>query len=119
MLPAASELIFTRMSSGSGIGFSVACHNTGVTDVEKVRAELEKYDHLLLTFSAEENDQGVELVISMKDADAGVHRYRAPLHERDIAHSQFPWNFQRYLYDCMHDYLVELFERTPQMRDSV
>jgi hypothetical protein len=25
---------------------------------------------------------------------------------------------QRYLYDCMHDYLVEMFIRTPQSRDA-
>jgi hypothetical protein len=26
--------------------------------------------------------------------------------------------FQRYLYDCMHDYLVEMFIRTPQTRET-
>jgi hypothetical protein len=39
------------------------------------------------------------------------------VHERDIEHSQFPWTFQRYLYDCMHDYLVEMFLHTPQSLD--
>ena len=33
-------------------------------------------------------------------------------------HPQFPWTFQRYLYDCMHDYLVEMFLRTPQNREQ-
>ena len=106
------------MLSGSAIGFSVACHNTGVTGLDRVREELRRYDHLLLAFTAEDAGNGVELIISLKEPRAGVHTYRAPEHERDIAHSQFPWNFQRYLYDCMHDYLVELFERTPQMRET-
>lgn len=117
MLPALSELNLMRMVSGSGIGFSVACHNTGVTDLEKVRVEMARYEHALLAFAAEEGDHGVELVISLKEPRAGLHTYRAPLHPRDIAHPQFPWTFQRFLYDCMHDYLVELFQRTPQMTE--
>ncbi len=117
MLAAASELIFTRSESGNGIGFSVACHNTEVTALEKVSVELRRYDHRLLQFAAEESAAGVELVITLKEALPGVHTYRAPIHPRDIEHSQFPWTFQRYLYDCMHDYLVELFDRTPQLRE--
>jgi hypothetical protein len=89
-----------------------------VSGLEKVRAELLRYDHRLLAFNAEENGHVVELVISLKDPLPGVHTYRAPVHERDLAHPQFPWNFQRYLYDCMHDYLVELFDRTPQTKDK-
>ena len=46
-----------------------------------------------------------------------LHTYYAPVHARDIEHPQFPWTFQRYLYDCMHDYLVEMFIHTPQSRD--
>ena len=40
------------------------------------------------------------------------------VHERDIDHPQFAWTFQRYLYDCMHDYLVEMFLVTPQSREQ-
>ena len=35
-----------------------------------------------------------------------------------VESSQFAWSFQRYLYDCLHDYMVELFSRTPQSRDA-
>ena len=49
--------------------------------------------------------------------DATADWGRRSVHERDIAHSQFPWTFQRYLYDCMHDYLVEMFLVTPQNRE--
>jgi len=88
-----------------------------VTPLEKVRAEIRRYDHALLHFSAREHNGGIELVIALKSQDLGLHTYYAPVHERDIEHSQFPWTFQRYLYDCMHDYLVEMFLHTPQSRD--
>ncbi len=89
-----------------------------MTDIEKVRAELARYDHALAEFSAREKKDGtIELVISLKSNPLGLHTYYAPIHPRDIATSQFAWNFQRYLYDCLHDYLVEMFLRTPQSRD--
>ena len=78
-----------------------------------------RYEHALLRFSARERDGAVELVIELKRAAGpGIHTYYAPLHPRDIEHPQFPWTFQRYLYDCMHDYLVEMFIRTPQTREA-
>ena len=89
-----------------------------MTDLEKVRAELSRYDHALAEFSAREKKDGtVELVIGLKSNPPGMHTYYAPIHPRDISTPQFPWNFQRYIYDCLHDYLVEMFIRTPQSRD--
>ncbi len=88
-----------------------------MNDVDKVRGELARYEHPLLSFSAEETPRGVELVISLKQEVPGVHIYRAPVHPRDIAGTQFPWDFQRYLYDCLHDYMIELFVGTPQTRE--
>ena len=90
-----------------------------MTPLEKVLAEAARYHHLLLEFSAREHNGGVELVISLKQPPPGIHTYYAPLHPRDIDHPQFPWTFQRYLYDCMHDYLVEMFVHTPQSRDPL
>jgi len=89
-----------------------------VTDLEKVEAEIARYDHALLRFSARQHDGGIELAIELKQPPAGMHTYYAPIHQRDIDHPQFAWTFQRYLYDCMHDYLVEMFLRTPQSRDG-
>jgi hypothetical protein len=89
-----------------------------VTALEKVWAEIGRYDHALLRFSARENHGAIELVIELKQPVPDMHTYYAPLHARDIEHPQFPWTFQRYLYDCMHDYLVEMFLRTPQSRES-
>jgi hypothetical protein len=88
-----------------------------VTSLEKVLAETARYEHALLRFSAREHAGGVELVIEMKETGLGLHTYYAPVHPRDLEHPQFAWTFQRYLYDCMHDYLVEMFLRTPQSRD--
>jgi len=89
-----------------------------VTPLEKVQAELRRYDHALMDFSAREHNGSVELVIELKNGDLGLHTYYAPVHLRDIENSQFPWTMQRYLYDCLHDYLVEMFVRTPQSRDQ-
>ena len=88
-----------------------------MTPLEKVQAEIARYDHALLRFSAREHN-GIELVIELKEQGLGMHTYYAPLHERDIEHPQFPWTFQRYLYDCVHDYMVEMFLRTPQSREA-
>jgi len=86
-----------------------------VKPLEKVQAEIARYDHALLDFSAREQKGTIELVIQLKSRE--LHTYYAPIHPRDIEHPQFPWTFQRYLYDCMHDYLVEMFVHTPQSLD--
>ena len=87
-----------------------------MSHLEKVRAELERYEHALVEFRAQERNGQIELVIGLRESRTGVHTYYAPVHPRDIDHPQFPWTFQKYLYDCLHDYLVELFIRTPQSR---
>jgi hypothetical protein len=45
-----------------------------------------------------------------------VHTYQFQVHPRDLDHPQFAWNFQRQLYDALHDYFIEMFIRTPQDR---
>ena len=90
-----------------------------VDPLEQVKRELARYEHLLLDFDADYDARGeVELVIRLKAEVPGVHTYRAPIHARDIAHPQFEWSFQRHLYDCLHDYLCEMFTRNPQQRDA-
>ena len=87
-----------------------------MTPLEKVEGELARYEHALMDFSVREHNGSIELVIELKNRALGLHTYYAPLHPRDIDHPQFPWTFQRYLYDCLHDYLVEMFIRTPQTK---
>jgi hypothetical protein len=89
-----------------------------MSHLEKVQAELRRYEHALMEFSARETSNGVELVIEIKNRDLGLHTYYAPIHARDIDHPQFEWTMQRYLYDCLHDYVVEMFTLTPQSRES-
>ncbi|MEE8178078.1 MAG: hypothetical protein V3T65_08805 [Acidobacteriota bacterium] len=84
--------------------------------IEKVRWELARYEHPLFEFSAREKGEAVEVVIDFRNKDLGVHTYYYEVHPRDLAHPQFPWTFQRQIYDCLHDYIVEMFTLTPQMK---
>lgn len=68
----------------------------------------------MLDFSARPSGEGVEVIINFKNSPVPVHTYYFNLHPRDLDHPQFEWSFQRQLYDCLHDYLVEMFIRTPQ-----
>ncbi len=88
-----------------------------MTPLEMAQAEARRYEHPLLEFSAREHHGTIELVIECKVKELGLHTYYLALHPRDFESSQFPWTFQRLLYDGMHDYIVEMFVRTPQMRE--
>jgi len=84
-----------------------------MTPLETVLEELKKYEHPFFEFSAREKDDGVELCIRSKIPDVLSPEYRITFHERDLKSSQFPWTFQRLLYDCLTDYVVELFTKSP------
>jgi len=82
--------------------------------LERVLGQLRLYEHPLLSFTAHPKGQGVEVNIELKNCTAPVHTYAFDLHPRDLDHSQFEWQFQRQLYDALHDYVIEMFTRTPQ-----
>jgi len=84
--------------------------------LERVLNQLRLYEHPLLDFSALDKGESVEIIIQFKNPPVLVHTYYFDLHPRDVDHPQFEWSFQRQLYDCLHDYLVEMFIRTPQDR---
>ena len=84
----------------------------------RVLAQLRLYEHPLLDFSARDKDDGVEVIINFKNPAIPVHTYYFEMHPRDLDHPQFEWTFQRQLYDCLHDYLIEMFTRTPQSRSE-
>ncbi|MFB3922119.1 MAG: hypothetical protein ACE145_10380 [Terriglobia bacterium] len=84
---------------------------------EKVERELARYEHPLLRFSTEERRNGVTLMIDLREGLGFEHHYEINLHEREITNAQFPWTFQKLLYDCLHDFIVEMFERNPQMKE--
>jgi len=82
--------------------------------VERVRNELAKYEHPLFEFDARASSNGVEVVIQCKSSLVELQSYVLSLQPREIEHSQFPWTFQKQLYDCLHDFVVEMFVRNPQ-----
>jgi hypothetical protein len=93
--------------------------------LHRVQEQLRLYEHPLFEFSAHAKGDGVEVLIHPKGAAAtttqpdgspSIHTYLLELHPRDLDHSQFEWQFQRQLYDALHDYLIEMFVRTPQDR---
>ena len=85
--------------------------------VEKVRAELARYEHPLFEFGVRAAAEGVEIEICFKPRKAEVHTYTYLMRSREIENTQFPWTFQRQLYDCLHDYVIEMFTRNPQRED--
>ena len=85
-----------------------------IDPLARVQEALTKYEHPLLEFSARQNGEIVQVIIQFRNPSVPVHTYYFDLHPRDLEHPQFEWSFQRQLYDCLHDYLVEMFTRTPQ-----
>ncbi len=84
-----------------------------MTSLERVRDELARYEHPFFDFDARATAEGVELLIRSKIADVVSPGYKITLAERDVQSSQFRWSFQKLLYDCLTDYIVELFTRSP------
>lgn len=84
--------------------------------VRKVERELARYEHPLFRFSTEDRGAGVLLRIDLREGLGVEHHYEISLHERDVENAQFAWTFQKLLYDCLHGFIVEMFERNPQMR---
>ena len=84
-----------------------------MTSLERVQEELKEYEHPFFNFEAREKGQEVEMVIRSKVPNVLSPEYRITLNERDIQSSQFRWTFQKLLYDCLTDYVVELFTKNP------
>ncbi len=82
-----------------------------------VRRELARYEHPLFALDARAAGENVEVEIRYKPADVEVHNYFFVLRPGEIEHSQFPWSFQKQLYDCLHDYVIEMFTCNPQRQD--
>jgi hypothetical protein len=90
-----------------------------VTLLETVLEEISKYEHPFFEFSANENDAGIELCIRSRMPGVLNPEFRIALSERDLRSGQFPWTFQRILYGCLTDYIVELFTKSPMTPGSV
>ena len=86
--------------------------------LEKVKGELDRYEHPLFDFDAHAASGGIEVQIRFKPSGVEVHTYQFLLQPREIEQAQFPWSFQRQLYDCLHDYVIEMFTCNPQRKDA-
>lgn len=82
--------------------------------LQRVLEQLRCYEHPLLEFDARASGEAVEVIIRFRNPAVPVHTYYFLMHPRDLDHPQFAWTFQRQLFDCLHDYLIEMFVRTPQ-----
>jgi hypothetical protein len=86
--------------------------------LETVRIELARYEHPLFSFHARPAVEGVEIEIRYRPAEPAVHTYLLLLRPREIENKQFPWMLQKQLYDCLHDFVIEMFTRNPQEQNS-
>jgi hypothetical protein len=86
--------------------------------LEKVRAELARYEHPVFSFDARAAADGVEVLIRFRAAEIQVHEYVFLMRPREIENRQFPRTFQKQLYDCLHDYVIEMFTSNPQRQDG-
>lgn len=84
----------------------------------KVLDHLRLYDHPLLSFSARETKGAIEILIDLKNPNTPMHTYVFQIHPRDLDSPQFAWQLQRQLYDALHDYFIEMFTNTPQLRTT-
>jgi len=85
---------------------------------QKVERELARDEHPLFRFAVGESRRGVVLMIDLREGLHVEHHCERTLHEREIGNPQFHWTFQKLLYDCLHDFIVEMFERNPQIRGN-
>src|SRR2546422_527627 len=83
--------------------------------LEKVERELLRYEHPLFWWEACESPAGVDITIRLRISGLYDEPYRLCLKPREITANGFQWDFQRQLFNCLHDYLVEMFTRSPHI----
>lgn len=86
--------------------------------VERVERELGRYEHPLFRFSTQASGSRVTLAIDLRESLGIQYPCEFTLHDREIENPQFPRTFQKLPYDRLDDFIVEMFERNPQMRTT-
>lgn len=91
--------------------------NISKTDeyVAKVAAELARYEHPLFEWSVQPAASGVDVLVNLKLQGLHDDTYKFHLAPRELEARAFAWDFQRQLYNYLHDYLIEMFTRSPQI----
>lgn len=85
--------------------------------LRKVEKELSRYAHPLFEWEANPASPGVDIIIRLKVSGLYDDPYRLSLKPREIEAQGFEWDFQRQLFNCLHDYLVEMFTRSPHITE--
>ena len=85
--------------------------------LERVVSELARYEHPLFQWEACCVRSGIEVTVSLKEPVDEVGVYKFILKPRELEARAFQWDFQRMLFNYLHDYLVEMFTRSPQTTD--
>ena len=85
--------------------------------LDRVIQQLSRYEHPLFDWEAHSSSSGVEITIKLKMEGIYNDVYRLSLKPREIEARGFEWDFQRQLYNCLHDYLVEMFTRSPHIAE--
>lgn len=85
--------------------------------LEKVIRELARYEHPLFEWEAVTISRGIQVVVRVKVPDSNIEPYSFVLTPRELEARAFQWDFQRLIYNYLHDYLVEMFTRSPQIAD--
>jgi hypothetical protein len=85
--------------------------------LKRVESELSRYEHPLFDWQARIAERGIEVIVCLKPVGFHDDPYRFFLTPRELDARAFAWDFQRQLYNYLHDYLVEMFTRSPQIRE--
>jgi hypothetical protein len=85
--------------------------------LKKVELELSRYEHPLFDWTAEPAERGIKVIVYLKYSGIHDDPYVFYLTPRELEARAFVWDFQRQLYNYLHDYLVEMFTRSPQIKE--
>jgi hypothetical protein len=83
--------------------------------LEKVEKQLDRYEHPLFVWQAEPSTRGIKVTVRLKQEGLHDDPYVFYLTPRELEARGFEWDFQRQIYNYLHDYLVEMFTRSPQI----
>jgi hypothetical protein len=84
--------------------------------LKRVQKELERYEHPLFEWVAGAKENGVDVWVYLKYEGIHDDPYLFHLSPREIEAFAFEWDFQRQLYNYLHDYLIEMFTKSPQIQ---
>jgi hypothetical protein len=85
--------------------------------LDKVQKELSRYEHPLFEWVVYPAQEGVDVLVYLKFQGIHDDPYQFHLAPREIEANAFEWDFQRQIYNYLHDYLIEMFTKSPQIAD--